>query len=269
LTHIVNRPKSRPKTGLETRRPSNDNNTKKSSPIPKEKQERLRNICASKKLTRVEKRRRLDESKATLVSFSSISNCTNVTEIINTNHIEEPTMPKKSDQQNTHYFEVEMKNCSSFSLLRFLENTGEQVFVINKAFRLGQDVYENIRAYADYAQEPEFEEFIKVLASEKARNLMGRMFKLERWVVINLFYFRVGRPDDSNAQRIIRRLLAQIWESMNFLANWIKELNIENGLNWVINDPQRIYVDAHLLRDELIESIIDGITVIISLLEKL
>ena len=157
------------------------------------------------------------------------------------------------------FYEVDHSIAKRFGELTFLERTGEQLYLINKVMKRNSDVYDSIRKYADYAQEREFDQFSTIFHPQsKPFYLLSSIFKLERWATITLFYFNVASIDSPDLMRNLARIVNLVWENQNLLANWIKELNIYNDLSWVIRDPQRIYYDVQLEKDELIGSILEN-----------
>jgi len=169
------------------------------------------------------------------------------------------------------FFRLNKTIASQFTALNFIERTGDEIYRIYKTIAKDEDSYEFIRLYADCAQEQEFDQFPKIFFIEKARNLFSRLFKLERWGIITLFYFVVAPPPKQilKLAKLLKRLSEQIWINQNALANWIKELNLSNELDWIINDPKRIYYDVCLEPRDLIEFILDGTRSVLDIISQM
>ena len=71
---------------------------------------------------------------------------------------------------------------------------------------------------------------VSIMVSQKARTLLSKVFKLERFAVVVLFYFKVSTNESIELEKLLVNLIQNIWANQNALLNWIKEINLKNSL---------------------------------------
>jgi len=87
-----------------------------------------------------------------------------------------------------------------------------------------------------------------------------------------VFYFQVepiNMKDSSNMVTVMKNLVDEIWKNHNNLVNWIKILNKEYRLKWILNDLKRVYWDVNLDKTRLIIHIKSTLRVITGLLQQM
>jgi len=156
-----------------------------------------------------------------------------------------------------------------FERLQFMERAGSLIKAIAEGLEKKNDVYEYIRLYADFAQEPDFDNLVSVLSSPKAQVVFSRVMKLERFAVVLLFYFKVTKKESDPLSNLLEQLFSKIWINHNCLLNWIKELNILHDLEWVIEDHGRIYSDLEIPILQITAKISNTSTAIGEIFEKM
>jgi len=161
--------------------------------------------------------------------------------------------PVKETHQNDgdlnefyRFFEVIQSEYSKFKQLSFFEKCGFQLYSIKKNLLQKNDVYDLIRLYADFAQEKEFNFVERIFIDKDARMLFSRVLKLERWAIILLFYFKVENVSGPEFDNLAISLASEAWKNHNNLVNWIKILNKEHNMRWILNDMNRIYWDVNM-----------------------
>lgn len=117
-------------------------------------------------------------------------------------------------------------NFKKIKKLEFLRSTGQYLFDICSKLQKDHEVYELIRVYADIAQELEFDCFHKIFVDSDSQTLMSKVFKLERWAIILIFYFKVMKMKGQNLDNNIKKLGLEVWKNHVYLVNWIKQLNV-------------------------------------------
>ena len=167
------------------------------------------------------------------------------------------------------FYSLDSAEYKKFSDLSFLEKCGFQIYSIQKNLEKGNDVYDLIRLYADFAQEREFNYIEKIFIHKEARTLFSKILKIERWGVILLFYFKVAGIANQRLEKKLFEMMREIWKSHNNLVNWIKCLNKEHSMKWVLNDINRIYWDVGLDMGRLIIQIKSGSRVVNGLINQL
>jgi hypothetical protein len=144
------------------------------------------------------------------------------------------------------FYDVRAQEYSKFKQLSFFEKCGFQLYSIKKNLIQKNDVYDLIRLYADFAQEKEFNYIEKIFTDKEARLLFSKVLKLERWAIILLFYFKVQKIKGAEFDNLAINLASEAWKNHNNLVNWIKVLNKEHNMKWILNDMNRIYWDVNM-----------------------
>lgn len=177
-----------------------------------------------------------------------------------------------SKEKYNKFYKIMPEEYKKFKDLTFIERCGYQLSCINKGFKVGKDVYDMIRIYADHAQEPDFNKIETIFQDQQASNLFSRIMKLERWAITLVFYFQVepfNKPDAENMLTVMKNLVEEIWKNHNNIVNWIKILNKEYKLKWILNDLNRIYWDVNLDMTRLVIHIKSCVRVITGLLQQM
>ena len=142
--------------------------------------------------------------------------------------------------------------------LKYLEDSGRHIHQILDLLKSGKDLRSMVRDYTQVAQEPEFDSMVSIMVSQKARSLLSKVFKLERFAVVVLFYFKVSTKESKEIEKLLVCLMENIWANQNGLLNWIKDINLQNSLKWVVEDPDRMYSDLQMTLGPLISYIKEG-----------
>ena len=164
---------------------------------------------------------------------------------------------QKRDKE-TDYIRVNMSKALKLQHLKYLEDSGKHVYQILELLRAGKDLRNMVRDYTQVAQEQEFDSMVGIMVSQKARSLLSKVFKLERFAVVVLFYFKVSTKESRELEKSLICLMENIWANQNGLLNWIKEINLQNSLQWVVEDSERIYSDLQLELGPLVSYIKEG-----------
>ena len=64
-------------------------------------------------------------------------------------------------------------------------------------------------------------------------------------------------------------LIKEVWRNHNNLVNWIKQINKNYSLSWVLNDTNRIYYDVKLDKIRLVLEIKSCCMVVIGLINQM
>jgi hypothetical protein len=94
-----------------------------------------------------------------------------------------------SKEKYSKFYKLQQAQYIKFKDLTFIERCGYQLYRINEGMKVGKDIYDMIRIYADHAQEPEFNKISTIFQEQEAGNLFSRIMKLERWAITLVFYF--------------------------------------------------------------------------------
>ena len=147
----------------------------------------------------------------------------------------ESSGPKAPTQNFESYFKLSKfaaEILDRIPNLNFLAKTGQQIHKIYEVMRGNKDVYEKIRLYADMAQELEFESMHRIFADTDARKLFSKVFKLERWSIILIFYFKVIKKTSPKLMGMLKGLVEHVWSNQNNLVNWINVLDKRHEVGW-------------------------------------
>lgn len=169
------------------------------------------------------------------------------------------------------YYRTVYEEYSLFKDLSFFEKTGFQLYSINKKLHSNQDVYDLIRLYAEFAQEKDFNSIEKIFENDEVKKKFSNILKIERWVIVILFFNKIRDPDKTTPvlNSYVNKAVEWAWENHNNLVNWIKLLNKEHRMNWILNDINRIYWDVGMGMDMLIKDIDEKYNSILRILDKL
>lgn len=137
------------------------------------------------------------------------------------------------DQLNSNpedIFEVVQENmkASRFKLLSRLEET---VFHIYNTISQDRDPYETIRAYSDIAQDGQFNELEKMLKVKLARQLYSRLLKLERWLVVYLFYFTIQENEKERHKLLMLDVSDMLYSNLSFVVAWTQRILEKQGIS--------------------------------------
>jgi hypothetical protein len=140
-------------------------------------------------------------------------------------------------------------NFKKLKNLNFLVETGSHLFDICSKLQVGQEVYELIRVYADIAQELEFDYLHKIFKDQDSQTLMSKVFKLERWAIILIFYFKVMKMSGQRLDNNLKKLASETWKNHVYLINWLKMLKVFGDMGQFDAD---IYEEFNGTKDDLI-----------------
>lgn len=133
----------------------------------------------------------------------------------------------KEDKNDTlEYFSVQ--DIKSHRM-KMLANSEDLVFKIYLMISQNKDPYETIRAYSDSSQDQQFNMVENMFPNSDARVLFSKLLKLERWMVVYLFYYTV--QDNSFQQFKVEMLeLAELLNrNASFVTNWIQRFEDSNS----------------------------------------
>jgi hypothetical protein len=134
--------------------------------------------------------------------------------------------------------------------LCFLSKCGVKLHEIMENLNNGQSPYQSIRMYTDYAQDNKFDILSSMFDDSASRALFSKILKIERWSVILLFYFCVvyDQPQsffkDIALSNKLAEMITEVFRNHNHLVNWVKILNKEYKVGWILNDMEMIYYDV-------------------------
>jgi hypothetical protein len=147
-----------------------------------------------------------------------------------------------------------------------------------------------------------FNSIESIFENKEAGLLFSKILKLERWSVILLFYFNLIKKDVLCGKRVLGdakiyavisndkktdgklavnnsvlseldgklyELIKEVWRNHNNLVNWIKQINKNYSLSWVLNDTNRIYYDVKLDKIRLVLEIKSCCMVVIGLINQM
>lgn len=168
------------------------------------------------------------------------------------------------------YYGVSNFGFNKFKDLSFFEKVGFQLYSINKKLKKNNDVYDLVRLYSDFAQEKLFNKIENIFEFPEPACIFSNTLKLERWVIVILFFNVVKEFDKSTpiVSSYINKAVDLAWRNHNNLVNWIKLLNKEHQLNWILNDINRIYWDVNLDMEGLIFDIKKNQETIVKILHR-
>lgn len=149
--------------------------------------------------------------------------------------------------------------------LEFLRSTGVHLFEICSKLQYNQEVYELIRVYADIAQELEFDYLHKIFKDGDSQTLMSKVFKLERWAIILIFYFKVMKISGQKLDNNLKKLASETWKNHVYLVNWLKMLKVFGKMEQF---DRQIYDEFKSSKDDLIVQIVGICSLIQSYIRK-
>ena len=82
--------------------------------------------------------------------------------------VEISTRMLANQQKYLNYFKIQTEGCSKLKDLSFIERPGFQLYAMQKAFKVGKDIYDMIRLHTDYAQEMEFNDLLNIFKEKEA-----------------------------------------------------------------------------------------------------
>lgn len=134
---------------------------------------------------------------------------------------------KESASDYEKYLELSVENVK-LSKLKMLGQTSETAYTIYNLISQDKDPYDTIRSYSDMAQEELFDK-VKVFFGftqdifkmKQSRNLFARLIKLERWIVVYLFYFTIQESKKDKNKISMIDLAELLNKNVSFLVSYI------------------------------------------------
>ena len=170
------------------------------------------------------------------------------------NHEAVDSVSDSMDPTYELYYQITTPEQNSMLLntlqLDFLSKCGNKLWEISQNLKNEISPYQEIRMYTDSVQDPNFEIITSMFINPQAKSLFSKILKIERWAVILLFYFCVAFDEkgifftDKNLANKLTEMMAEVFRNHNHLVNWIKVLNREYQIGWVLNDVNMIYYDV-------------------------
>ena len=129
---------------------------------------------------------------------------------------------KEKEEENALNMMFEINaDLNKTSKIKLLSNTEEQVYSIYNQITQDKDPYETIRSYSDIAQNNQFNTLENIFKNKAARLLFSRLLKLERWMVVYLFYFTIQDLDKDRNKLIMIEIADMMYRNMSFIVSWI------------------------------------------------
>lgn len=139
----------------------------------------------------------------------------------------------KKDQEAFYAEYLKIKESSIlFKQVKMFGKTIDMVSKIIKQIKLNKDPYDTIRNYSDIAQDNEFSHLDDLLESKPCRAIFTRLLKLERWIVVYMFYFTVQDTDAEKAKKQLQELSQSLALNLSYLLSWMTRISAQNSLNW-------------------------------------
>lgn len=141
-------------------------------------------------------------------------------------HADELETPIKHDHDSSSekMLETVPEHVKS-SRLKLLTNLEEIVFTIYNSITQDKDPYETIRQYSDLAQDNQFNYLENMLKFKSMKSLYSRLLKVERWVVVYLFYFTIQDENCDKHKLSMLDLCESLYRNMSFLVAWTSRLD--------------------------------------------
>lgn len=117
------------------------------------------------------------------------------------------------------------------SRIRLLAQTEETVYTIYQQITQDKDPYESIRFYSDHAQDSQFNLLENMFKSKNAKMQFARLLKIERWLIVYLFYFTVQDNNYEKNKIHMIELSDLLYKNMSFIVSWVCRLSENAGKN--------------------------------------
>ena len=138
---------------------------------------------------------------------------------------------KEAQAEEAHliYFSVKLEYLKPSRVLP-LAQTQEAVNQVYNLISQEKDPYELIRSYSDLSQDLQFNDLEVVSAHQNlfkikvARQLFSRLLKLERMLVVYLFYFTIQDADQDKYKLAMLELSELLYKNMSFVVSWLFRL---------------------------------------------
>ena len=104
--------------------------------------------------------------------------------------------------------------------LKMLSQLEDTVFQIYNLISQDLDPYETIRTYSDLAQDVQFNYLEQMLKHDSSRFLYSRLLKLERWLIVYLFYFTIQDSDHDKFKLLMLEVSDLLYKNLSFLVSW-------------------------------------------------
>ena len=111
------------------------------------------------------------------------------------------------------------------SRLKSLTNLEEIVYNIYNLISQDKDPYESIREYSDLAQDNQFNYLENMLKFKSMKSLYSRLLKIERWLIVYLFYFTIQDEEKDKHKLSMLDICESLYKNMSFLVAWTSRLD--------------------------------------------
>lgn len=105
--------------------------------------------------------------------------------------------------------------------IKLLAQTQETIYSIYNMITQDKDPYETIRSYSDNAQDTQFNAIENIFKTKHAKMLFSRLLKIERWLVVYLFYFTIQDNNVEKNKIFMLELSDLLFKNMSFIVSWI------------------------------------------------
>jgi Dullard-like phosphatase family protein len=135
----------------------------------------------------------------------------------------------QAEEAHLIYYSVKLEYLKP-SRMQSLAQTQEAVNQVHNLISQEKDPYELIRSYSDLSQDPQFNELEVASAHQNlfkvkvARLLFSRLLKLERMLVVYLFYFTIQDADQDKFKLLMLELSELLYKNMSFVVSWLFRL---------------------------------------------
>lgn len=144
---------------------------------------------------------------------------------------DEEKVRKEAQAEEAHliYYSVKLEYLKPSRMLP-LAQTQEAVNEVYNLISQEKDPYELIRSYSDLSQDLQFNELEVSSAHQNlfkikvARQLFSRLLKLERMLVVYLFYFTIQDADQDKHKLAMLELSELLYKNMSFVVSWLFRL---------------------------------------------
>lgn len=183
---------------------------------------------------------------------------------------EEPS--KTQEHKFDNYYKLSLKSRNVTNKLKesdFLFNTGKQLEIIKNSMKKGAETYEDIRIYADLAQEFEFDIIEEIFSDLDAKKLCSRILKFERWAIILVFYFEIVKNKNAKLKNLLKGMIETVWNNQCFMVNWMRILVEKHKLDWDLSEMFENFIpDISTDSDSLIVKMVNSCQLITGYLIK-
>jgi hypothetical protein len=151
------------------------------------------------------------------------------------NHFQSTNERKEEVKNQPKMFEEYMRVKDSSLLFKQIKLFGKTIDLVSKIIKqikTNKDPYDTIRNYSDIAQDNEFSHLDDLLDTKPCRAIFTRLLKLERWIVVYMFYFTVQDKDAEKAKKQLQELSNSLALNLSYLLSWMTRISSQNSLNW-------------------------------------